>query len=126
MKSARSILAAILALMLSGYSGADELTDAAECLCDAIKTCALEAVGGQDLSDELLQQMDPVLENNCAEMRSRVQAVPANHKLYQPAVACPRSMASLGCPQLHNASGLRTPECADYDRLVRQASAVTP
>jgi len=120
------ILAAILALMLSGYSSADELTDAAECLCDAIKTCALEAVGGQELSDELRQQMGPVLENNCAEMRGRVQAVPANHKLYQPAVGCLRSMASLSCPQLHNASGLKTPECAEYDRLVKEASARTP
>jgi hypothetical protein len=126
MKNARPILPAILALMLSGYSSADELTDAAECLCDAIKACALEAVGGEDLSDELRQQMDPVLEKNCAEMRSRVQAVPANHKLYQPAVGCLRSMTSLSCPQLHNASGLKTPECAEYDRLVKEASTMTP
>ena len=47
------ILAAILALMLSAYSSADELTDAAEGLCDTIRTCALEAVAGPDLTDEL-------------------------------------------------------------------------
>jgi len=126
MVNATPILPAILALMLSGYSSADDLTDAAERLCDKIKTCALVAVAGQDLSDELRQQMDPVLENNCAELRSRMQAVSANEKLYQPAVGCLRSMASLGCNLLHNASEVKTPECAEYDRLVKEASAVTP
>jgi hypothetical protein len=120
------MLLVILALMLSGYSSADELTDAAERLCDTIKTCALEAVAGQDVTDELRQEMDSVLKNNCAEMRSRVQAVPVDHKLYHPAVSCLRSMASLSCPQLHDTSGVKTPECAEYDRLVKAASAVTP
>ena len=126
MKNATPILAAILALMLSGYSVADDLTDAAEGLCDTIRTCALEAVAGQDLTDELRQKMDPILENNCAQMRSRVQVVPADDKLFQPAVRCLRSMESLSCPQLHNAGAIKTPECAEYDRLAKAASDVTP
>jgi len=123
MKNATTILPAILVLMLSGYSSADELTDAAQGLCSAIKTCALEAVAGEDLGDELRQEMDPVLEANCAEMRSRVQAVSANEKLYQPAVDCLRSMASLSCNLLHNMIEMKTPECAEYDRLVKAAGA---
>ena len=126
MKNATPILPAILALMLSVYSSADELTDAAEGLCDTIRTCALEAVAGPDLTDELRQKMAPVLENNCAQIRSRVQAVPANHTLYQPAVGCLRSMDSLSCPQLQNAGEVKTPECTEYDRLAKEASAVTP
>ena len=126
MKNATPILTAILALMLSAYSSADELTDAADGLCDTIRTCALEAVAGPDLTDELRQKMAPVLEKNCAELRSRVQAVPANHILYQPAVGCLRSMTSLGCPQLMNAGEVKTPECTEYDRLAKAAGAVTP
>lgn len=126
MKNTTIILAAILALTLGGYSSADELTDAAAGLCDAIKTCALEAVAGQDLSDEMRQQMDPVLEANCAAMSREVLSVPAGNQLYQPAVGCLRSMASLSCPHLHNASQFKTPECAEYDRLLKAASAVTP
>jgi hypothetical protein len=126
MKNATTILPAILALMLSGYSSADELTDAAQELCTAIKTCALEAVAGQNLSAELRQKMDSVLEANCAEMRSRVQAVSASHKIYQPAVGCLRSMASLSCNLLHNMSAVKTPECVEYDRLIKATSAVTP
>lgn len=119
------IPAAILALMLSGYSVADDLTDAAEGLCDTIKTCALEAVAGQDLTDELRTKMAPVMDNSCAEMRSQVQTVPPGHKLYQPAVACLSSMSSLSCPQLHDAGEVKTPECTEYERLVKAASAET-
>ena len=126
MINATPILAAILALTLSGYSSADEPSDASEGLCDTIRTCALEAVAGPDLTDELRQKMAAVLENNCAEIRSRVQAVPANHTLYQPAVGCMRSMASLSCPQLHITAEVKTPECTEYDRLVKAASAGTP
>ena len=109
MTTSTPILAAILALMLSAYSSADDLTDAAEGLCDTIRTCALEAVAGPDLTDELRQKMAPVLEKNCAEIRSRVKAVPADDNLYQPAVGCLRSMASLSCPQLQNAGEVKTP-----------------
>jgi len=124
--NATPILPAVLALILCGYSSADELTDAAQELCDTIKACALEAVAGPDLSDKLRQQMDPVLENNCAQMTSRVQAVPANHTLHQPAVGCLRSMASLSCPRLHNVSEFKTPECTEYDRLAKAAGDATP
>ena len=112
--------------MLSGYSSADELTDAAAGLCDAIKTCALEALAGQDISDELRQQIDPVLEANCADMSRQVLPVSASKQLYQPAVGCLRSMASLSCPHLQNASQFKTPECAEYDRLLKAASAAQP
>jgi hypothetical protein len=123
MKNATTIRLAILALMLNGYSSADELTDAADGLCDTIKSCALEAVAGENLTDDLRQKMDPVLERNCAEIRSRVQAVSASHTLYQPAVGCLRSMASLSCNLLHNMSQIKTPECAEYDRLVKASGA---
>ena len=126
MITARPILPTILALTLSAYSMADDLTDASEALCDTIKTCALEAVAGQDLSDQLQQQMDSVLEGNCADMRSRVQAVSANDQIYQPAVGCLRSMASLSCPHMQNASQFKTPECAEYDRLLKAASTAQP
>jgi hypothetical protein len=126
MKNATTILPAMLALMLSGYSSADELTDAADGLCSAIKSCALEAVAGEDLSDELRQEMEPVLEANCNEMRSRVKTVSASQKIYQSAVSCLRSMTSLNCNLLHNMSQVKTAECATYDRLLKAASAVTP
>ena len=124
--NATPILTAILALLLSGNSIADELADAANALCDTIKTCALETVGGPDLSEQLRQQMEPALENNCAQMRGRVQAVPSNHPLHQPAISCLHSMASLSCLQLYDSSEFKTPECMAYERLSKAASTMTP
>jgi hypothetical protein len=95
-------------------------------LCDAIKTCALEAVAGQDISDELREMMEPVLESNCADMSRQVLPVAAGSQLYQPAIGCLRSMASLSCPHLHNASQFKTPECAEYDRRLTTASTASP
>lgn len=126
MINTKPILPAILALLLSGYCSADELTNAAQQLCERIKACTLEAVAGPDLTDNLRQQMEPVLEKNCAEMRNRVQAVPAKEKLHQPAVNCLRSMALLSCPQLYDSSEFKTPACAEYDRLANTAGAATP
>lgn len=89
MRNAIPVLPAILVLTMGGYSSADELSDAAQGLCDTIRTCALEAVAGQDLTDELREKMTPTLDNACDSMRNQVQAVPIDHKLYQPAVGLP-------------------------------------
>jgi hypothetical protein len=115
--NAKLIVSAIMVFMLNGYSIADELTDATEELCDTIKSCALEAVAGPGLTEELQEEMAPVLENSCTDIRGRVQAVSANHSLFQPAVGCLRSMATLSCERLHNAGLVKTPECTEYDRL---------
>ena len=82
-------------------------------------------VAGRDLTDELRQDMAPVLENSCAEMRSQVQAVPPA-TIYQPAVGCLRSMASLSCQQLHNAGEVKTPECTEYDRQLKSSERHAP
>jgi len=125
-RNAIPVLPAILVLTMGGYSSADELSDAAQGLCDTIRTCALEAVAGQDLTDELREKMTPTLDNACDSMRNQVQAVPIDHKLYQPAVGCLRSMESLTCPQLHNAGEVKTPECMEYDRLAKEVNAANP
>ena len=120
------LVAAILALLLSGYSNADELTDAAAELCDTIKACAMEAVAGANLSAELQAMMEPVWQSNCAELSKQVLAVPASNPLYQPATACLSSMASLSCSMLYNMSQVKTAECAEYEKLLKAASGAQP
>jgi hypothetical protein len=126
MKKWTLVLPLVLALLLSGYSTADELTDAATELCDAIKTCALEAVAGANLSAEVRQMIEPVLQSNCAAITNQVVSVPASNPLYQSAVGCMRSMASLGCPNLQNASQFKTAECAEYDKAASKWIGQTP
>jgi hypothetical protein len=66
------------------------------------------------------QMMEPMLENMCATMQANVQQVPAGHPLYQPAVACMRSLESLSCAQMQALDRTTTPECQEYEKLAKE------
>lgn len=116
---ARLALLPLLSL-LCVYSLADDLGDAAQGLCDAVKSCALEQIAKEDLTPEMRQMMEPMLENMCATMQANVQQVPAGHPLYQPAVACMRSLESLSCAQMQALDRTTTPECQEYEKLAKE------
>jgi len=122
----RAILPTLVMIMAGSYVQADELTDAAQALCDSVKSCALEQVAQEDMTDEMREMMGPMLDNMCEEMRSQVQSVPADHKLYKPAVGCMRSMVSLTCQQMQDPQSAKTPECVEYDELARQTAPAQP
>jgi hypothetical protein len=100
---------------------ADELTDAAQGLCDSVRSCALEQIAEQDLTPEARDMMGPMLDNMCATMRSQVRDVPVGHGLYEPAVGCLRSLESLTCQQMQDPDRVTTPECKEYERLATEA-----
>jgi hypothetical protein len=120
----KMMVPALLAVFLAAQAGADDLTDAAQGLCESIRSCALESIAKEDLTPEVLEMMGPMLDNMCANMRSKVQEVPMGHGLYAPAVACMRSLESLTCEQMQNPDIAATPECKEYERLAREAGAV--
>lgn len=98
---------------------ADEITDSALALCEKVKACSMAQINEEDLTPELRQMMEPMLENMCANMQSRVQAVPQGHALYDPAVACMDSMSTLSCEQMMDSEQALTPECSEYEKLAR-------
>ena len=120
----RMIVSALLAGFLAAQAGADDLTDAAQGLCDSIKSCALESMSKEDLTPEVLEMMAPMLDNMCANMQSKVKEVPMGHGLYEPAVGCMRSLESLSCEQMQNPELAATPECKEYERRAREAGVI--
>lgn len=126
MIASRAMLPTLVMIMAGAYAQADELTDAAQALCDSVKSCALEQVAQEDQTDEMRERMAPMLDNMCADIRSQVQSVPADHKLYQPAVGCMRSMVSLTCQQMQDPQSAKTPECMEYDELARRGAPAQP
>lgn len=114
------LFAAVLMLLLPAFVMADELADAAEGLCDSIKSCALEQLAKEDLTPEMRQMMQPMLDNMCVNLQGKVKAVPTGHALYKPAVACMRSMESLSCAEMQSSDRATTPECAEYEKLTRE------
>ncbi len=107
------------ALLLPGHAGADEIAQAALDLCEKVKACAMAEIAEEDLTDETRQMMQPMLDNMCANMQKNVQAVPTGHGLYQPAVACMRSMQALSCEEMQS-SQANTPACQEYEKLRRE------
>lgn len=117
-----AIVPLLVMIMASAFARADELTDAAQALCDSVKSCALEQEAQAELTPEVREKMGPMLDQMCADMRSQIKSVPADHKLYQPAVGCLRSMVSLDCQQMQRPEGVKTPECTAYEQLAREAA----
>lgn len=111
----------MLLCALASAATADDLTDAAQGLCDSVRSCALEQIAREDLSPEMREMMEPMLDNMCATMRAKVQEVPPGHPMYQPAVACMRSLESLTCEQMQDAQRANTRECERYDQLAKEA-----
>ena len=91
--------------MLCVYAAADDLGEAAQGLCDAVKRCAMEQIDKEDLTPEMRQMMEPMLENMCITMQANVQQVPVGHPLYQPAIgALLRSAGSISSSEGSSAS----------------------
>ena len=105
---------------------ADDIADAALGLCEKVKSCAMAQIEEEDLTPELRQMMQPMLENMCANMEDKVEAVPAGHPLYAPAIACMRSMEALSCEAMQDPGHMETPECAAYEKLVRETGDNPP
>ena len=119
----RTLLPAALLFALGVHATDDELTDAAQGLCETVRTCVLEQAEQQELTPEAREKMGPMLDNMCATMRSQVGEVPVGDGLYGPAVACLRSMQSVSCLEMQNPDRVATAQCKEYERLAREAGA---
>jgi hypothetical protein len=112
---------AVLGVLGSGTASADDLTEAAGALCEKIKVCSMAQIDQQDLTPEMREMMEPMLENMCVSMKQGVQEVPTGHELYQPAVECMRSMAALSCDDFQDDSKVETPACKKYQELAEKS-----
>ena len=116
----RIIATGSLAVFISMPLAAEELTTAAMDLCEKVKGCAMQQIAQEDLTPEMRQMMEPMLEGMCANMRASIGEVPTGHTLYQPAVACMRSMSKLSCEQMQNPEQMQTPACEEYQKKVQE------
>ncbi len=110
-------------VIVAPVSRADELADAAQTLCEKVKSCAIAQMEGQELTPETRQMMQPMLDSMCTQVRGKVGEVPTGHPLYDPAVACMQSMNSLTCENMQDAGDMVTPACEEYENLVRESGA---
>ena len=84
-------------IVSAGSVWADDLESATTDLCEKVKSCSMAQIAEADMTPEVRQMMEPMLQNMCDAMRSGVQEVPTDHQLHAPALSCMRSMAELSC-----------------------------
>ncbi|QFU76798.1 hypothetical protein EY643_14695 [Halioglobus maricola] len=118
-----SMIATVVFALSSTLAQADELTDAANQVCEKVKQCTLSQIDQSQMTPEIRAMMEPMINGMCDAMRAGVKEVPNNHELYQPAVACMRSMAELSCEDYQNEESFQTPACTDYAERAEKAMA---
>lgn len=118
-----SMIATAFLAMSSTVAQADELTDAANQVCENVKQCTLSQMDQSQMTPEIRAMMEPMINSMCDAMRAGVKEVPTNHELYQPAVACMRSMAELSCEDFQNEESFQTAACKDYADRAEKAMA---
>lgn len=117
----KKILAILITCSVLGLpAAADELADAALHLCEKVKTCATQQMSQANLTPEMLQMMQPMVDSMCANMQGNVADVPQGHALYDPAVACLRSLAEVSCAEMQASTNPPTAECAAYEEKARK------
>ena len=120
----RQMIAAwVLAATASLNAGADDMLSAADAMCQKIRACSMAQVAEAEMTDEMRQMMEPMLDSMCEQMRQGVGQVPAGHTLYDPAVACMRSLASLSCTDLQDENASDTQQCKQYRQLAEKVNA---
>ena len=103
---------------------ADDLESASNALCEKVKACSMAQVDEADLTPEVRQMMEPMLESMCEAMRAGVQEVPTDHQLHDPAVACMRSMAELSCADFQDEQKVVTAACEEYRKIAEDMGEV--
>ena len=78
-------------------------------------------IAESDTTPEMREMMEPMLESMCVQMRQGVEEVHTGHPMYEPAVACMRSMANLSCADFQSEKAGETPECQQYRKLAESA-----
>ncbi len=102
-------------VVLAAPVRSDDLTAATMALCEKVKSCAMAQISQANLTPEMSQMMQPMIDNMCANMQGNMADLPRGHALYEPAVACMRSMEKVSCAEMQSSSRPQTAECAAYE-----------
>tara|TARA_R110000823_G_scaffold295738_3_gene415563 strand:+ start:10414 stop:10827 length:414 start_codon:yes stop_codon:yes gene_type:complete len=116
----KTLLLVMALVALAGPVRADELTAATTALCEKVKSCAMAQMSQANLTPEMSQMMQPMIDNMCADMQGKVAVVAEGHALYEPAVACMRSLEKTSCAEMQSSSKAPTAECAAYEEKARK------
>lgn len=122
MKRAIKIGAGVLsALLLAIPVQADDLGEEVSRVCEQMKQCTLDRMAGAEMAPEMKMMITQQLDMACVGLQARFGAAAQAHALYQPALACVKSMQALSCQEIEESDDSITPECDRYQELAEDS-----
>ena len=113
-------LAILCATLFSVSAIADEYTDTSLAVCEKVKACAVAQMGEQEITSEVRQMMQPMLDSMCTSMLASVPVVATGHPMYKPAIACMKSLDELTCEDMQSEDGAETAACMEYTKMAEK------
>ena len=95
---------------------ADELADSMRGYCNKMKQCAKAQMSAEDMQGMpagMADMMQQAMDNMCLGMVDNYDKAVKNHDLYEPALACYRSMEKQSCEAMQD----ETAECKRFGEL---------
>ena len=120
MKPNATFLALFCATVFSVSAAADDYKDASLALCEKVKACALVQMDSQDITPEVRQMMQPMLDTMCTSMLASVPEVAKDHPMYEPAIGCMKSLGGLSCEEMQEEAGAKTAACTEYEKMAEK------
>jgi hypothetical protein len=120
MKLKQIYLTILCGTLFSLTTLADDYTDASLALCEKVKSCAIAQMGEQEITPEVRQMMQPMLDNMCTSMLANLPEVAKDHATFKPAMACMSSLEALSCEEMQGQNGSATPACKEYEELAEK------
>ena len=99
-----------------------DLDQAMDDMCDKIKTCSIEEIKGQGLSDDMVTMMSAMFGGMCKVWMKPYANAMGEAGLEEKAEACIDSVVSASCENLMQSEGeFRTDECEAFEKAADEA-----
>lgn len=116
-------LLATLLLAPVGAANADEFSEGVQKLCDKMKQCTLESLKGQEIPPEMKGMIEQQLDQSCVTLEANYAVALQSQELYQPAIACMKSLLSMSCQEIQQAGTAQTGACKELEAKAKAQAA---
>ncbi len=115
----------LLGLGTSAMASKSEFNEVSDALCGKMKECAFGAMQEKNnISPDMKAMVEKMLDDTCKSMKDAYSPAMESHELYEPAVACIRSLSVMSCGAMKTMNRESpTPECKTFRELEEKHKA---
>ena len=111
-----------LMFAVSGFAGADSLSESSDQLCEKIKACGTEQMlAEEDLPPEMMEMMTPIYAELCNTIISPYIVETEDAGLQSMATACLDTINELNCTDLMDGAGEEAYACVEFQEAADEA-----